>query len=154
MNEPLDIPRIESSTSRTAPVAAVIGVVIRDAHVLLVQRRNPPDAGLWGLPGGKIHYGESIGAAAVREILEETSVTTEALHVFTAIDALDADRSGAWQHHFVLVAVLCRWLDGEPLAADDALEARWYPLDRLDKSELVLSAGVTDVVRQAFDLDR
>ena len=34
------------------PIPAVLAVVIRDGKALLVQRANPPDAGLWGFPGG------------------------------------------------------------------------------------------------------
>lgn len=134
------------------PVAATIGVVFRNGQVLLVSRRNAPDAGLWGFPGGKIDYGESITAAATREIYEETSITTEAVKVFTALDALDADETGNLRHHFVLIAVLCRWIAGEPLAGDDALDARWWDLNALAEAGLVMSFGVNEVVREAYAL--
>ena len=54
------------------PVAAAIGVVLRDDQVLLVRRANQPDAGKWGFPGGKIEPGEPVQAAAAREVVEET----------------------------------------------------------------------------------
>ncbi|WP_233837881.1 NUDIX hydrolase [Paraburkholderia sp. ZP32-5] len=134
------------------PVAATIGVVLRNDQVLLVRRRNPPDAGLWGFPGGKINRGESITAAATREIHEETAITTEAVKIFTAVDVLDADEAGNLRHHFVLIAVLCRWIAGEPLAGDDALDARWWDLNALDEAGLVMSFGVIDVLREANKL--
>ncbi|PTD98563.1 NUDIX hydrolase [Pandoraea apista] len=134
------------------PVAATIGVVFKDGRVLLVRRRNEPDAGYWGFPGGKIDRGESITAAATREIFEETSVTAEAVKIFTAVDVLDKDKGGALRHHFVLIAVLCHWVAGEPVAGDDALEARWWDLDSLDEAGLVMSFGVMEVVREAYAL--
>jgi 8-oxo-dGTP diphosphatase len=114
---------MEAEVMTVRPIAAVIAVVIRDGQVLLVRRRNPPDAGRWGFPGGKIEFGETIAGAAVRELLEETGVRGEAHHVFTAVDAVDRDGDGRAREHFILVAVLCRWIAGEPMAGDDALEA-------------------------------
>lgn len=135
--------------SPPSPIAATIAVVIRDGRVLLVRRRNPPDAGRWGFPGGKIDFGETIEAAAERELLEETAVHGQALSVFTAVDAFDYRADGAVVAHFILLAVLCRWISGEPVAGDDALEARWFDLGTLDEANLAMSFGVINVARQA-----
>ena len=134
------------------PIAATIAAVIRNGQALLVRRANPPDAGRWGFPGGKIESGETIPAAALRELLEETGVAAEALRVFTAVDAFDRDESRGLRRHFILIAVLCRWISGEAIAGDDALEARWVRLGDLDRSDLALSLDVADVARQAADL--
>ncbi|MFC0219852.1 NUDIX hydrolase [Pseudochelatococcus lubricantis] len=131
------------------PVAAVIAVVFHEGRVLLVRRANPPDAGLWGFPGGKIEAGEAIADAAVRELLEETGVRGEARRVLTALDAFDRAADGRLRRHFILIAVLCRWIAGEPVAADDALEARWFTPDELDDASLPLSRDVADVARRA-----
>ena len=127
------------------PVPAVLAVVPRAQEVLLVQRRNPPDAGLWGFPGGKVDYGETLMAAAERELREETRVSARAKRVLTALDAMGQGAAPA--HHFVLIAVLCDWLEGEPVAADDAQDARWVALAELDR--LLLSKDVAAVARMA-----
>lgn len=108
------------------PVAAVLAAVVRDGRVLLVRRANPPDRGRWGLPGGRIEPGESLAAAALRELREETGVEAEAGPVLTALDSIHRHAAGGLAHHYVLVAVLCRWRAGEGRAADDALETGWY----------------------------
>lgn len=130
------------------PIPAVLAVLIRGEETLLVQRANPPDAGLWGFPGGKLDPGETLFAAAERELFEETGVRATAEHVLTALDALDHGPDGTLRHHYVLIAVLCRWQSGEPVAADDALAAAWVPLAALDTRE-DLSRDVADLARQA-----
>ncbi|HDR9584019.1 TPA: NUDIX hydrolase [Burkholderia stabilis] len=140
-----------SAGTPVRPVPAVIGIVLRERDVLLVRRANPPDAGCWGFPGGKIEAGETVAEAAVREIAEETAIDVEALDVFTALDAFDHDAAGGLRQHYVLVAVLCRWLRGTPVAGDDALDARWFDLAELEQSDLPMSAGVRDVARRAVE---
>jgi 8-oxo-dGTP diphosphatase len=133
------------------PIVASIAVVIREAKVLLVRRANPPDAGLWGFPGGKTEPGETIQACAVRELKEETGVEAEAVDVFTAVDAFDFDDNGGLRRHFLLVAVLCEWKCGNPLAGDDALDARWFSLNDLNNAGLALSLDVAEVARRGED---
>lgn len=129
------------------PVVATIAAVFRNGQVLLVRRANPPDAGRWGFPGGKVDLGESLEEAAIRELSEETGIQATAERIFTAVDAFDHDESGILRHHYVLVAVLCSWVSGNPLAGDDALEARWFPLDKLSAADLAISLDVEKVAR-------
>jgi 8-oxo-dGTP diphosphatase len=132
-----------------SPVPAVIAVVIREDQTLLVRRANPPDAGLWGFPGGKIEFGETVKAAATRELREETGIDAEAQNILTTLDVLVRDASGHVQQHYILIAVQCRWISGLPLAGDDALEARWFPIGDLDPDKLPMSADVDVLARRA-----
>jgi 8-oxo-dGTP diphosphatase len=131
------------------PIPAVIAVVIHEGRTLLVRRANPPDAGLWGFPGGKIEFGETVRAAATRELLEETGVHAEAQDVITTLDILVPDPSGAVRQHYILIAVHCRWISGEPVAGDDALEADWFPVIDLEHGRLAMSADVDAIARRA-----
>lgn len=130
------------------PIVAVLAVVIHDGKLLLVQRANPPDAGLWGFPGGKVEFGETLLTAAERELFEETGITAVAERIFTAVDAYDRSDEGQLRQHFVLVAVRCQWRAGAPVAADDALDANWVALQDLETSR-DLSQDVAMVARQA-----
>jgi len=131
------------------PIAAAIAVVVRDGKVLLVRRANPPDAGRWGFPGGKIEPGEPLPQAALRELMEETGVSAKVVRIFTAVDAFDRGPTGELRRHFVLIAALCQWLAGEPVAGDDAIEARWFALGDLANADLALSLDVAEVAQQA-----
>ena len=143
---------VSSKDPGLQPIAATIAVVVRDGKLLLVRRANPPDAGHWGFPGGKIEAGEGIGCAAARELFEETGVRGEPMRVLTAVDAFDRGRTGELRQHFVLIAVLCRWMSGTPVAGDDALEAKWFRLEDLDDADLAVSLDVVRVARQAIEV--
>ncbi len=133
----------------STPIPAVIAVVIHEDRALLVRRANPPDAGLWGFPGGKIELGETVRSAATRELLEETGIQAEAQDVITTLDILVRDPSGAVRQHFILIAVCCRWIAGEPVAGDDALEAAWFAIADLDPDRLAMSTDVDVIARHA-----
>ena len=114
----------DHSPSPVGPVAATLAAVIHQDRILLIRRANRPDAGRWAFPGGKIRAGETIMAAAHRELAEETGVQGQALQVFDALDVFDREPSATplAYSHFILIAVLFRWQQGEPQAGDDALD--------------------------------
>lgn len=108
------------------PVPAVGVVVLRGEEVLLVRRGTAPRLGQWSLPGGRIEWGETVQAAALRELKEETGVEAELLGLVEVLDALFTSRTtGGTTRHYVLIDFAARWLSGEPVAGDDAAEARF-----------------------------
>lgn len=122
---------VSTAPESQRPIAAVIAVTWRDGRVLLVRRHGPPNAGLWGFPGGKIEPGEPLMRAVERELAEETGVQGTARRI---IDAVDVIGEGAPpDHHYVLLAVLVDWRAGEPVAADDVDEAAWFDPKALPK---------------------
>ncbi|NUS21454.1 MAG: NUDIX domain-containing protein, partial [Mesorhizobium sp.] len=55
-------------------VPSVSVAVVRGKTVLLVKRARAPSKGLYAYPGGKVEHGETLEAAAARELLEETGL--------------------------------------------------------------------------------
>ncbi|MEP3330876.1 NUDIX hydrolase [Sedimentitalea sp.] len=135
-----------------APRLGAIAVVISDGHVLLAQRRNPPDAGLWGFPGGHVELGETALAAAARELHEETGVIATPVDYITNIDIIGRDADGRTILHYLLAAVLCEYVSGTPCAADDVEDAAWFPFEQVRRGDLALSDRVISVMDQAIDL--
>lgn len=131
-----------TTASTVRPTVAVLALVARDGHVLLVRRANPPDQGRWGFPGGRVEPGESYLAAALRELEEETGIAADAPELLTVLDFIEHDGEGTLAHHFAMIAVRCRWISGEGLAADDALEARWFSLAEIGALGSMASAKV------------
>ena len=109
------------------PALTVDGVLVEDGSVLLVRRRNPPFAGRYALPGGFVDYGETVEAAAAREVQEETGLAVAVERLIGVYSDPKRDPRG----HTVSVAFLVRHRCGTLAGADDADEARFFPLDAL-----------------------
>ena len=111
-----------------APVPCVGVVCLRGDAVLLIRRGRPPKQGEWSLPGGRIEPGERAIDAALRELREETGVEAEITGLIDVVDGLFPEAG----RHYVLIDYAARWLAGEAVPGDDALEARFVPLDRVE----------------------
>lgn len=131
------------------PTLGVLAVALRDGEALLVKRANAPDRGLWGFPGGKVEPGETVAEAALRELAEETGIVASAGPQLGTKDIIHRDASGALIWHFFLVAVLCANPEGEPVAADDAAEARWVSDADILAGHLPMSEGVARLLAAA-----
>ncbi|MBB5659547.1 NUDIX hydrolase [Brevundimonas halotolerans] len=113
----------------SAPVAAVGVICLRGDQVLLIRRGQPPRLGEWSLPGGRVEPGETLRDAALRELAEETGVEADLGPLVDAVDGIFPE-SG---RHYVLIDFLARWTSGEPVAGDDAADARFWPLDEVEQ---------------------
>lgn len=134
------------------PQVAVLAVVRREERLLLVRRANPPDQGRWGYPGGRVEWGEAFRDAALRELAEETGIAADSPALLDVLDFIEHDPEGSLAHHFAMIAVACRWLDGEGEAADDALETGWFTLAELEAMGDAASAKVVTIARRALGL--
>jgi 8-oxo-dGTP diphosphatase len=112
---------------KALPVAVAAVVSVRG--LLLIRREKPPFAGLWGLPGGKIHYGEHVDEAVKREVLEETGLRTcfRGLRGVVTEKLFDGDRLE--MHYLLLVCELFSRSVRYRRSVEGAL--RWFPLGRL-----------------------
>lgn len=63
-----------TSTTWKNPIPVLVVLVPLNGGLLAVRRAIPPAEGQLALPGGYMEHGESWQQAAVRELLEETSI--------------------------------------------------------------------------------
>lgn len=127
--------------------AMTVDVVARHAgRLLLIQRGNEPFAGRWALPGGFVDEGETVEAAAVRELEEETGLRVEEadLRLVGVFSAPGRDPRG-----WMISAAFAIDLPAEPqaVAGDDAAEAGMHPQADLPP----LAFDHADIVARALD---
>lgn len=123
-----------AESMRKTPVLAVGGVAFDDDAVCLVQRGRPPMQGRWSLPGGRVEVGESLADALIRELVEETGLVVEPGPLVEVVEIVN--EAGHW----VVLDYLCRVIEGDLEAGDDALDVAMVPFNRLAEY------GVTDAV--------
>jgi len=111
-----------------APVATV-GALIFDHSRRVLMVRTHKWSNLWGIPGGKIKWGETSEDALRRELLEETSLAVDDIQFILVQDCIHS-KEFYRDAHFLLLNYTCRAV-GEPRVRlnDEAREYRWLTLE-------------------------
>ncbi len=121
----------------TAPQLCVGAVAVDAERLLLVRRGRGPAQGRWSVPGGRVETGETMSEAVVRELREETGLEGVCDALVGWVERIDED------NHFVIFDFHVTVLDpAEPVAGDDAAEARWVPLREVP--DLSLTHGLAE----------
>jgi len=116
------------------PVPGVGVGVVDDGRVLLIQRGRGALTGKWAVPGGKVHLGETLEEAAIREVKEETGLDVRLGGVVWVGETLGPGDPPAW--HYVLIDFLGEIIGGELKVGDDAADAVWCEIDRAYEFDL------------------
>ncbi|MFQ5602021.1 MAG: NUDIX hydrolase [bacterium] len=119
------------------PVVAVGAVIISDGRILLVQRKNEPQAKYWTLPGGVVEIGEQVKSALVREVKEECGVLIRPGKLIEAIDYIVKDQDDKIHYHYIILDFEAEILQGELTPGSDCEELNWFNKEQL--AELNLS---------------
>ncbi|MEU3886311.1 NUDIX domain-containing protein [Streptomyces sp. NPDC029041] len=120
------------------PAASV--VVVDDAGRILLQRRR--DNGMWALPGGTMHIGESLPECAVRETREETGFDVEIIGIvgtYTNPRHVFAYDDGEVRQEFS-ICFLARPVSGQLAVSEESTDVRWF--DPADVDGLPMVAGI------------
>jgi phosphoglycolate phosphatase-like HAD superfamily hydrolase/ADP-ribose pyrophosphatase YjhB (NUDIX family) len=120
-----DFKPLAKKFEESRPPIATVGALIFNSknEVLMLHTHKWSD--LWGIPGGKIKWGETSEAALRREILEETGLKISGIKFVLVQDCIHS-KEFYRDAHFVLLNYTCR-CTGKPDVKlnDEAREFRW-----------------------------
>jgi 8-oxo-dGTP diphosphatase len=131
------------------PILGVGAVVVSDGRALLVKRGKQPAKGVWSIPGGKVEVGETIRAAAVREVREETGLLIEVGKRLEILERIFRDATGRVKYHYVLIDFAAVAVGGVLSAASDAAQASFFTAEEIEG--LGLADITIRVVKKALD---
>jgi len=115
-------------------------LIVSKGFVLLVRRKYGPYMGYWCFPGGFADPGEDIEEAALREVKEETSITTidksevECVGVYYPTDPRAGIKPDHGAYDVGLAVEIPHIIGAEP--ADDAKEVQWVAISDAQKMQL------------------
>ena len=120
----------------THPPLATVGALIFNGAGEVLMIRTHKWSNLWGIPGGKIKWGEPSEAALRREIEEETGLDVTDIEFVLVQDCIHS-REFYRDAHFVLLNYTCR-SKGRPRVKlnDEARESRWVTIAEAGKMKL------------------
>lgn len=134
------------------PIPTVGGLVFDDrGRVLLV--RTAKWSNRWGIPGGKIEWGEESGEALRREMREETALEVTDLRFVCVQDAVRPPEFYR-EAHFLLLNYTCRARGTQEVRLNgEAQEYRWLALEAAEELDLNQPTRVLlDALRHRPDL--
>jgi 8-oxo-dGTP diphosphatase len=129
----------------TLPRVGCGAAILRDGKLLLIKRAKPPEAGCWGLPGGKVDPFEAVQAAVRREIAEELGLELVGERLLCVVDQIDRDGGDHW----VSPVFLAEAFAGEPanLEPEKHTALGWFALDALPSPLTVSAQTAVQVLR-------
>jgi 8-oxo-dGTP diphosphatase len=113
-------------------IHVVAGILFDDEGRILLAERvgDPPFAGLWEFPGGKVLDGEPSGTALMRELREELGIDVGSFEHLASVRHDYDDRCVSLDFYIVT-----DW-SGEPKGLDDQ-QLRWEFATALQAEELL-----------------
>lgn len=132
---------------------ATVGALIFNSKSEALMIRTHKWSNLWGIPGGKIKFGETSEAALRREILEETGLRISNIQFALVQDCIHS-KEFYRDAHFVLLNYTCRCAGKNPPVHlnDEGREFRWLKL--ADAKKLKLNKPTKILIEAALKQQR
>jgi len=118
-----------ASATQAFPIITVGAVIFHPENGDVLMFRTHKWSNLWGIPGGKVHYGEPCVDALRRELKEETNLDIGDIRFVLVQDCIGS-KEFYRDAHFVLLNYTCRArLPLDVKLNDEAQEFRWLGIE-------------------------
>jgi phosphoglycolate phosphatase len=133
----LDFKPLVKQFEESRPPIATVGALIFNAKKEVLMIRTHKWSNLWGIPGGKIKWGETSEAALRREIKEETGLKISGIKFVLVQDCIHS-KEFYRDAHFVLLNYTCRCARKHPRVKlnYEGQEFRWLNTNEAKKLKL------------------
>ncbi|UGY08755.1 NUDIX domain-containing protein [Phyllobacterium pellucidum] len=120
-------------------------VFLDRGRILLLQRKKSPEAGAWGIPGGKVDFLETAEQAIRREALEETGLEAGIVSLLGLSEQLFHEE----QQHWLGILYLARTYSGEARLLEPEKHGGigWFPLGELPEKVTMPTLHAVDLLR-------
>jgi ADP-ribose pyrophosphatase len=97
-----------------------------------------------------VELGETLQAAAEREVLEETGLHVRAGEIVYTFEAIQRDEAGRVKFHYVIIDLLAEPLDpAQPCRpADDVRDVGWFTWPEVADSRLPVSEATRQLLKR------
>jgi len=132
----LNLKPLAKEFEESQPPLATVGALIFNYKNEVLMIRTHKWSNKWGIPGGKIKWGETSEAALRREVLEETGLKISGIEFVLVQDCIHS-KEFYRDAHFVLLNYTCR-CRGKPhvVLNDEGREFRWVKMAEAKKMKL------------------
>ncbi|WP_026098593.1 NUDIX domain-containing protein [Kamptonema formosum] len=118
-------------TDRNLLPVVTVGALVTGSDSRVLIAKTTKWTGLWGVPGGKVEWGESLEAALVREFREEVGLELTEIR-FALLQEAVIDPQFYKEAHFVLVNYYAAASSEKVTPNEEIVEWEWvFPQDAL-----------------------
>lgn len=129
-------------------ICVAIGVLKNEkGDILLVKRERGNFPGFWALPGGKLENGEGVYEAAIREIYEETGLSTE-------VTAFLGTAAEIIHEQDKIISTMLFFCELKVLSGDlpESSDVAWFNIEGPDNHEIIVPSDF--LFLKSFYLDK
>ena len=117
------------------PIPTVDMIIDKNSKVLFIKRVKEPFEGKMVFPGGFIKIGETAEDAAIREVMEETSLEVDLDHILGVYSDPNRDPRGHIMSTVFIGKISTNSQNKEPIAGDGASSIKWVDIEDMDQED-------------------
>jgi ADP-ribose pyrophosphatase YjhB (NUDIX family) len=139
----------DNNTVERQPKSAVLLAIERpyqgQTQYLFQERLKQPYYGFWGVPSGKLRWGETILEGAARELMEEAGLTAQLEIAGVYHEHVFQQESGELLEDKIFFVVHCTEPEGEMIEAFEGGRNAWMTFEEASRQEKIFNSFAVEI---------